>query len=51
MILNYKTSEGIKIYGKATAPLDVLFDGNAGALHLFLARYNREPCNLGGLQS
>jgi hypothetical protein len=31
-LLNYRSSEGIKIYGKATSPLDSLFDGDSGAL-------------------
>ncbi len=31
-LLNYKSGEGIKIYGKVTSPLDVLFDGESGAL-------------------
>jgi hypothetical protein len=31
-LLNYNLGEGIKIYGKVTSPLDVLFDGESGAL-------------------
>jgi hypothetical protein len=49
MILNYKTSEGIKIYGKATAPLDVLFNGNSGALHPFLSKVQQRAMQSGWL--
>ena len=48
-ILNYKTSEGIKIYGKATAPLDVLFDGDSGALRLFLSKVQQRAMQSGWL--
>jgi hypothetical protein len=37
-LLDYRTGEGIKIYGKATVPLDVLFDGDSGGLRLFLSK-------------
>jgi type II secretory pathway component PulL len=37
-LLNYKSGEGIKIYGKATAPLDVSFHGDSEALRLFLKK-------------
>jgi hypothetical protein len=37
-LLNYRSSEGIKIYGKATLPLDSLFDRDSGALRLFLSK-------------
>jgi hypothetical protein len=35
-MLDYKSREAIKIYGKAFVPLDALFDRDLGALHLFL---------------
>jgi hypothetical protein len=48
-ILYYKTGEGIKIYGKATAPLDVLFDGDSGALRLFLSKVQQRSMQSGWL--
>jgi hypothetical protein len=46
-MLNYRSSEGIKIYGKATAPLDVLFDGDSGALRLFLSKVQQRAIQFG----
>jgi hypothetical protein len=46
-LLNYKTGEGIKIYGKATSPLDVLFDGDSGALRLFLSKVQQRATQFG----
>jgi hypothetical protein len=36
-LLDYKSGEGIKIHGKATSPLDALFNGDSGA-RLFLSK-------------
>jgi hypothetical protein len=38
LLLDYRTGEGIKIYGKAKAPLNVLFNGDSGGLRLFLSK-------------
>jgi hypothetical protein len=46
-ILNYKTGEDIKIYRKATAPLDVLVDGDSGALCLFLSKVQQRSMQSG----
>jgi hypothetical protein len=46
-LLNYRSSEGIKIYGKATAPLDVLFNGDSGALRLFLNKVQQRALQFG----
>jgi hypothetical protein len=46
-LLNYKSGEGIKIYGKATAPLDVSFDGDSGALRLFLNKVQQRATQFG----
>ncbi len=46
-LLNYKSSEGIKIYGKATAPLDVPFGGDSGALRLFLSKVQQRATKFG----
>jgi hypothetical protein len=46
LLLNYKT-EGIKIYGKVTAPLDVLFYGDSGGLHLFLSKVQQRATQFG----
>jgi hypothetical protein len=46
-MLDYKTSEGIKIYGKATSPLDSLFDGDSGALRLFLSKVQQRATQFG----
>jgi hypothetical protein len=35
-LINYVTGEGIKLYGRATAPLDALFNGDYASLRLFL---------------
>ena len=46
-LLNYRSSEGIKIYGKATSPLDSLFDGDSGALRLFLSKVQQRAMQFG----
>ncbi len=46
-LINYKTGEGIKIYGKATSPLDSLFDGDSGALRLFLSKVQHRATQFG----
>jgi hypothetical protein len=46
-MLNYRSSEGIKIYGKATSPLDTLFDGDSGALRLFLSKVQQRATQFG----
>ena len=46
-LLNYKTSEGIKIYNKATAPMDTLFSGDSGNLRLFLAKVQQKSNQYG----
>jgi multidrug efflux pump subunit AcrA (membrane-fusion protein) len=46
-LLNYKSREGIKIYGKATAPLEVLFSGDSGALRLFLRKVQHRATQFG----
>jgi hypothetical protein len=50
-LLNYRSSEGIKIYGKATSPLDSLFDGDSGALRLFLSKVQQRATQFGWLDS
>jgi hypothetical protein len=47
LLLDYRTGEGIKIYGKATAPLNVLFDGDSGGLHLFLSKVHQRATQFG----
>jgi multidrug efflux pump subunit AcrA (membrane-fusion protein) len=37
-LINYGTGEGMKLYGRATAPLDALFNGDSGSLRLFLSK-------------
>ena len=46
-LLNYRTSEGIKIYGKATSPLDTLFNGESGSLRLFLGKVQQRAIQFG----
>jgi hypothetical protein len=46
-LLDYRTGEGIKIYGKATAPTDVVFDGDSGALRLFLNKVQQRAMQFG----
>jgi hypothetical protein len=46
-LLNYQSGEGIKIYGKATAPLEVLFSGDSGALRLFLSKVQHRATQFG----
>ena len=46
-LLNYSSGEGIKIYGKATAPLDVPFGGDSGALRLFLSKVQHRAAQFG----
>jgi hypothetical protein len=46
-LLDYRTGEGIKIYGKATSPLDVAFDGDSGALRLFLNKVQQRATQFG----
>jgi hypothetical protein len=47
LLLDYRTGERIKIYGKATAPLDVLFDGDSGGLRLFLSKVQQRATQFG----
>jgi hypothetical protein len=47
-MLDYKTSEGIKIYGKATLPLDSLFDGDPELYACSSSRYSKGQRNLAG---
>ena len=37
-ILDYTTSEGIKLYGKAVSPLDPQYDLQSGGLYAFLQK-------------
>jgi hypothetical protein len=37
-VLDYTTSEGIKLYGKAVAPLDPQYDLKSGGLYAFLQK-------------
>ena len=46
-LLNYKAGEGIKIYGKATDPLDILYGGDSGALRLFLFKVQQRSTKFG----
>jgi hypothetical protein len=41
-LLNYTSSEGIKIYNKATAPMEALYDGGSGNLQLFLSKMQQK---------
>jgi hypothetical protein len=50
LLLDYRTGAGIKIYGKATAPLDVLFDGDSGGLRLFLSKAKQRATQFGWLE-
>ena len=46
-LLNYNSSEGIKIYNKATAPMDVLYNGGSGNLRLFLSKVQQKANQYG----
>ena len=46
-LIDYRSGEGIKIYGKATAPLDSLFNGDSGALRLFLSKVQQRATEFG----
>jgi hypothetical protein len=46
-LLNYKTSEGIKIYNKATSPIETPFTGDSGNLRLFLAKVQQKSNQYG----
>jgi hypothetical protein len=37
-LINYSTGEGIKLYGKAKAPPDTLYNGDSASLRLFLSK-------------
>jgi multidrug efflux pump subunit AcrA (membrane-fusion protein) len=41
-LLNYNSSEGIKIYNKATTPMEALYDGGSGNLRLFLSKIQQK---------
>jgi hypothetical protein len=41
-LLDYTSSEGIKIYNKVTAPMDALYDGGSGNLRLFLSKMQQK---------
>jgi hypothetical protein len=41
-LLNYKTSKGIKIYNKATSPMESLYNGGSGNLRLFLSKMQQK---------
>jgi hypothetical protein len=45
--LDYRTGEGMKMYGKAIAPLDVLFSGDAALLRLFLSKVRQRATQSG----
>jgi hypothetical protein len=47
LLLDYRTGEGIKIYGKSMAPLDVLFNGDSGGLCLFLSKVQQRATQFG----
>jgi hypothetical protein len=47
LLLDYRTGEGIKIYGIARAPLDVLFDGDSGGLRLLLSKVQQRATQSG----
>jgi hypothetical protein len=40
-LIDYSTSEGIKLYGKAVAPLETLYNGDSASLRLFLSKVQR----------
>jgi hypothetical protein len=46
-LLNYNTSEGIKIYNKATSPMETPFTGDSGNLRLFLAKVQQKSNQYG----
>jgi hypothetical protein len=46
-LLNYSTSEGIKIYNKATSPMDVTYNGGSGNLRLFLSKMQQKGNQFG----
>jgi hypothetical protein len=46
-IIDYKSGEGIKIYGKATALLDIAFGGESGALRLFPSKVQQRANQFG----
>jgi hypothetical protein len=46
-LLNDNTSEGIKIYNKATSPMETLFTGDSGSLRLFLAKVQQKSNQYG----
>jgi hypothetical protein len=45
--INYLTGEGMKMYGKAAAPLDVPFSGDAALLRLFLSKVRQRVTQSG----
>jgi hypothetical protein len=45
--IDYRTGEGIKLYGKAIAPLDTLFSGDAALLRLFLSKVQQRATQSG----
>jgi hypothetical protein len=46
-LLDYSSSEGIKIYNKATSPIDVPYDGGSGGLRLFLSKVQQKGNQFG----
>jgi hypothetical protein len=46
-LLDYNSSEGMKIYGKATAPMEMPFTGESGNLRLFLSKVNHRATQFG----
>jgi hypothetical protein len=49
-LINYSTGEGIKLYGKAIAPLDTLYNGDSASLRLFLSKV-QQRANQSGWKS
>jgi hypothetical protein len=46
-LINYGTGEGIKLYGRATALLDTLFNGDSASLRLFLSKVQQRVTQSG----
>ena len=46
-LLNYNTSEGIKIYNKSTTPMEVPYNGGSGGLRLFLSKVQQKANQFG----
>jgi hypothetical protein len=46
-LINYSTGEGIQLYGRATAPLDALYNGDSASLQLFLSKVQQRATQSG----